>query len=80
MSDDKNYSVSKETLTELLNNIKELYQVGIFLQKEYKNEIQGDFKKEVIGDGIYYRLDKHYKDCYRLINVICNDSGKIIIE
>lgn len=79
MSENRNYTVSRKTLTNILKHTLELYNVGMFLQQEYNNEINGDFRKEVISDGVLYRLGKHYDDIYQLVNIICND-GKIVVE
>lgn len=71
---DKNYTVSKNSLEVLMFHANELFEVATFIQSEYENENKGDFRKEVLSDGVFYRLNKHYQDIYRLINIICNDD------
>ena len=67
------YQISKESLNKLLHYAGEMFEAGVFMTEEYK-EFNKTFRGEVIGDGVWWRLDKNYKDIYRLVNVICNDD------
>ena len=71
---DKNYLISKHSLQKLLDYASEMFEVGTFIQEEYAKDSEGDFRREVLCDGVFYRLDKNYKEIYRLVNIICNDD------
>lgn len=71
----KDYKVSKETLKLLLVNVQELYNVGNFIQEEYRKTLHDDdFRDEVICDGVHYRLNTHYNCIYKLLDMICNNE------
>lgn len=79
----KNYLISKQSLQKLMYYVNEMFNIGTFIQQEYKKETNGDFRKEVLSDGVFYRLDTNHKEVSQLINIICNDDkiiGDEIIE
>lgn len=69
-----NYQISKESLNKLLYHAGEMFEIGVFMTEEYKDKCGDSFRAEVLSDGAWWRLDKNYKDIYRLVNVICNDD------
>ena len=76
---DKYYCVSRESLNKLLYYVNDLFEVATFIENEYEKEVKGDFSKELLSEGVFSRLDKDYKDIFKLLNIICND-GKLTGE
>lgn len=71
----KNYIVSKETLQELQENVNELKKIAFFIREQYLIDNVGvDLKKEVIADGVTFKINDSYDKIQKTLNIICNDS------
>lgn len=69
------YQISRESLNLLLHYAGNMFDVGTFLVAEHRDRCD-DFRSDVLCDGVWWRMDKNYKEIYKLVNIICND-GKI---
>ena len=71
----KNYIVSKETLQELQENVNELKKIAFFIREQYLIDNVGvDLKKEIIADGVTFKINDSYDKIQKTLNIICNDS------